>query len=100
MINVYRYAGINCITPDIINRELDREDPREVIFVVPEFAKAQIEREIIDHLGDGCRRRDAYIKNGGRPIRVSSSFVGGDVLSFITLSSAILDAAEPEAMSH
>ena len=93
MINVYRYAGINCITPDIINRELDREDPREVIFVVPEFAKAQIEREIIDHLGDACRKRDAYIKTGDLPIPVSSSFVGGDVLSFITLSSAILDAA-------
>ena len=93
MINVYRYAGIDCITPDIINRELDREDKREVIFVVPEFAKAQIEREIIDHLGIECRKRDAYIKTGDLPMPVSSSFVGGDVLSFITLSSAILDAA-------
>ncbi|MBP5775537.1 MAG: PD-(D/E)XK nuclease family protein [Clostridiales bacterium] len=93
MINIYRYAGIDCITPSIINRELDREDSREVIFVVPEFAKAQIERLIIDHLGDECKKRDAYIKTGDLPISVSSSFVGGDILSFITLSSAILDAS-------
>ena len=93
MINVYRYGGIDCITPQVISRELDKEDPREVIFVVPEFAKAQIEREIIDHLGDGCRKRGASIRTDGLEVPVSSSFVGGDVLSFITLSSAILDAA-------
>lgn len=92
MINIYRYAGIDCITPSVTNRELDREDPREVIFVVPEFAKAQIERLIIDHLEGECREKDAYIKTGDFPISVCSSFVGGDILSFITLSSAILDA--------
>ena len=83
MINIYRYAGIDCITPSVINRELDREDPREVIFVVPEFAKAQIERLIIDHLEGECRERDAYIKTGDLPISVCSSFVGGDILSVI-----------------
>lgn len=93
MINVYRYDGIDCITPSIIKCELEREDPRETVFVVPEFAKAQIEREIIGRLGDECRARDAFIRTDDLPISVSSSFVGGDVLSFITLSSAILEAA-------
>lgn len=92
MINVYRYGGLDCITPSVISKELNREDDREIIFIVPEFAKAQVEREIIGHLGDECRERNAYIRSGDLPISVCSSFVGGDVLSFITLSSAILDA--------
>ena len=93
MINVFRYDGIDCITPSIIRKELGRKDSREIVFIVPEFAKAQIEREIIDQLGDECRERNAYIRSEDLPISVSSSFVSGDVLSFITLSSAILDAA-------
>ena len=93
MINVYRYGGIDCITPAIIRDELGREDSREIIFIVPEFAKAQVEREIINELGGPSRERDAVIRSEGRDIPVASSFVGGDVLSFITLSSAILDAA-------
>ena len=93
MINVFRYDGIDCITPSIISKELGREDSREIVFIVPEFAKAQIEREIIGQLGDECRERNAYIRSDDLSISVSSSFVSGDVLSFITLSSAILDAA-------
>ena len=90
MINVYRYAGIDCITPVIINRELEREDGRETIFIVPEFAKAQVEREILSRLEDSSRQRGASIRSEGRNIPVDSSFIAGDVLSFITLSSAIL----------
>ena len=93
MINIYRYGGIDCITPAVIRKELSREDPREVIFIVPEFAKAQVEREILFELGDACRQRGASIRSEDREIPVDSSFVGGDVLSFITLSTAILDSA-------
>lgn len=93
MINVYRYAGIDCVTPVIINRELEREDSREVVFIVPEFAKAQVEREILSRLEESSRKRGASIRSEGRNIPVGSSFVAGDVLSFITLSSAILEAA-------
>ena len=93
MINVYRYGGIDCITPAVIRKELSREDSREVVFVVPEFAKAQVEREILSQLGNVCRGRGAAIRSEDRSIPVDSSFVGGDVLSFITLSTAILDAA-------
>lgn len=93
MINIYRYGGIDCITPAVIRKELSRDDSREVIFIVPEFAKAQVEREILGHLEDSCRQRSASICSEGRNIPVDSSFVAGDVLSFITLSTAILDAA-------
>lgn len=93
MISVFRYDGIDCITPSIISRELGREDPRETVFVVPEFAKAQVEREIIGRLSDDCRKRGAFIPSEDHKVSVTSSFVGGDVLSFITLSSAILDAS-------
>lgn len=93
MINVYRYAGIDCVTPAVISKEFGREDGREIIFIVPEFAKAQVEREIIGHLSGDCRKRNASIKAGDLPISVCSSFVGGDVLSFITLSSVILESA-------
>lgn len=93
MINVYRYGGIDCITPSIIRSEMAKGDPREIVFVVPEFAKAQIEREIIGCLYDGCSARGISIRTDDEPIPVCSSFVGGDVLSFITLSTAILDAA-------
>ena len=93
MINIYRYGGIDCITPAVIRKELSREDSREVVFVVPEFAKAQVEREILSQLGNVCRGRGAAIRSEDRSIPVDSSFVGGDVLSFITLSTAILDAA-------
>ena len=87
MITVYNYSSIKCITPDIIKRELEEHKDGRVYFVVPEFAKAQVEREIIrslnvDHdpisLGD---------------IKVSSSFVNGDILSFIKLSASILASA-------
>ena len=93
MINIYRYGGIDCITPAVIRKELNREDSREVIFIVPEFAKAQVEREILSVLEHSCRQRGASIRSEGRDISVASSFVDGDVLSFITLSSAVLDAA-------
>ncbi len=93
MISIFRYGGIDCITPSVVSKELSREDSREVIFIVPEFAKAQVEREILSTLGDECRQRGASIRSEGRDITVDSSFVGGDILSFITLSTAILDAA-------
>lgn len=93
MINVYRYGGIDCVTPSIIRTELGREDNREIVFVVPEFAKAQIEREIISDLSVSCSERGARIRSEGSDIPVGSSFVSGDVLSFITLSSSILESA-------
>ena len=92
MISVYRYGGIDCITPSVIKKELSREDPREIIFIVPEFSKAQIEREIISYLEGSCRERGASIRSEGRSIPVDSSFVGGDILSFITLSTSILES--------
>lgn len=93
MINVFRYAGIDCITPEIISKEFSREDERETVFIVPEFAKAQVEREILSRLGSACRQRGAAIRSEDHNIPVDSSFVAGDVLSFITLSSSILEAA-------
>ena len=98
MIKVYRYPGTDCITPEIIRRELaDSGDGRDLIFVVPEFAKAQVEREIVGRLEDDCKARGAGIDSEGRNIPVLSSFTGGDVVSFITLSTRILDSMGLEA---
>ena len=98
MIKVYRYPGTDCITPEIIRRELAAsDDGRDLIFVVPEFAKAQVEREIIGQLEGGCSARGAGIEAEGVKIPVLSSFTGGDVVSFITLSTRILDSMGREA---
>ena len=98
MIKVYRYPGTDCITPEIIRRELAAsDDGRDLIFVVPEFAKAQVEREIIGQLEGGCSARGAGIEAKGVKIPVLSSFTGGDVVSFITLSTRILDSMGREA---
>ena len=98
MIKVYRYPGTDCITPEIIRRELAApDDGRDLIFVVPEFAKAQVEREIIGQLEGACSKRGAGIDSEGAKIPVLSSFTGGDVVSFITLSTRILDSMGREA---
>ena len=69
MIKVYRYPGTDCITPEIIRRELAAsDDGRDLIFVVPEFAKAQVEREIIGQLEGGCSARGAGIEAEGMKI--------------------------------
>jgi hypothetical protein len=84
VIKVYRYPGTDCITPEIIRRELAApDDGRDLIFVVPEFAKAQVEREIIGQLEGECSKRGAGIDSEGAKIPVLSSFTGGDVVSFI-----------------
>lgn len=92
MISVFRYPGTDCITPEIIRRELTgAAEGKEILFVVPEFAKAQVEREIAFQLEEKCSQVGAKAESDGREIPVISSFTQGDVLSFITLSSRILD---------
>ncbi|MCR5615457.1 MAG: PD-(D/E)XK nuclease family protein [Saccharofermentans sp.] len=98
MISVFRYPGTDCITPEIIRREIEGiTQDKEIIFVVPEFAKAQVEREIVSRLAEGCSARGAKTESEGREIPVLSSFTGGDVVSFITLSTRILDCMGREA---
>ena len=93
MISVFRYPGTDCITPEIIRRELaGAPDDRQLIFVVPEFAKAQVEREIASQLEEKCTAAGAETESDGRKIPVLSSFTRGDIVSFITLSTRILDA--------
>ena len=92
MISVFRYPGTDCITPEIIRRELQAvSEDKELLFIVPEFAKAQVEREIASQLEEKCSRMGAKTESEGRQIPVISSFTKGDVLSFITLSTRILD---------
>lgn len=92
MISVYRYSGTDCITPEIIRRELaGSAEGKDLVFVVPEFAKAQVERMIISSLEDECSGRGSCTVSDGRQIPVLSSFTKGDVVSFITLSGRILD---------
>ena len=87
MITVYNNSSIKCITPEIIKRELEEHKDGRIYFVVPEFAKAQVEREIIKALNSD----DQSVKLGD--INVSSSFVNGDILSFIKLSASVLASA-------
>lgn len=87
MITVFNYSSIKCFTPEIIMRELEEHKDGRIYFVVPEFAKAQVEREIIRSLyGD-----EDTVSLG--QINVSSSFVNGDILSFIKLSASLLSSA-------
>ncbi|MCR4689396.1 MAG: PD-(D/E)XK nuclease family protein [Saccharofermentans sp.] len=83
MINLHRYNGTGCITRGIIEETFrcSAEDNKETIFIAPEFAKAQVEREVIDYLAS----------RGGGNASVIASLTNGDILSFHRLARSILD---------
>ena len=82
----------SCITESAVKRVL--EQSRDTVFIVPEPAKAQVERCVINTLtgmngNSGCK---ASIKDKTKTIPVSAAFAGGDVVSFLKLSDRILSA--------
>ena len=89
MINIHRYSGIGCITRGIIQQAFSEcaSDNRDLIFIVPEFAKAQIEREVIEYRSS--EEPDSRVTSGG--ITVISSLTNGDILSFHRLAGCLLD---------
>ncbi len=86
MINVFTTDSVQNINRAVIRRELSQTHSGDLIFVVPEFAKAQVEREVIACL----ETVSSYEINAGSTV-VTAGFTNGDILSFIKLASRILD---------
>ena len=90
MIRFKTYSVIRPVSREVIEDAFTGLNGRDIIFVAPEFAKAQIEREVLAFKetrsgGEGC------IDTGDGIINLSSSLVSGDVISFRKLAGNILD---------
>lgn len=90
MIRFKTYSAIKPVSGDIIKAALKESAGREIIFVAPEFAKAQVEREVLAFKEDGGRENSRIDVEGGE-LTLSASLVSGDVLSFRKLAGNILD---------
>ena len=90
MISYKTYSAVRPVSRDIITDIEKDSDGREVVFVAPEFAKAQIEREVLAYLKNS-RDTEASVRNGDNVLTLSSSLVTGDVLSFRKLAGTVLD---------
>ena len=89
-MNLYLTDQMTCITPDALNHALNKDT--NTVFIVPEPAKAQVERLVIKHLIERSSGSGAAIHGDTKNIPVVASFVGGDVVSFMRLSDRILKA--------
>ncbi len=89
MIDLHRYRGTGCITEGIIEAAFKSSsaDGKGIIFVAPEFAKAQVERKVIEYLSSSG---STGASDGN--ISVSASLINGDILSFHRLAKCILDS--------
>ena len=88
MIRFKTYSVIRPVSREVIEDAFTGLNGRDIIFVAPEFAKAQIEREVLAFketrsAGAGC------IDTGEGIINLSSSLVSGDVISFRKLAGNI-----------
>lgn len=90
MIRYKTYCAVKPVSREVIESAVRDFPGREIIFVAPEFSKAQVEREVLAfkeetaHLGN-------TIDTGEGILTLSSSLVSGDVLSFRKLAGNILD---------
>ena len=90
MIRFKTYSVIRPVSYEVISEVLKDPQGSDVIFVAPEFAKAQVEREVLavkqaQSCGTGKIETDEGV------LTLSSSLVSGDVLSFRKLAGNILD---------
>lgn len=90
MIRFKTYSEIRPVSREVIGDALSSNDGRDVIFVAPEFAKAQVEREVLAYKQDNSQG-NSTIKSGDADLTLSASLVSGDVLSFRKLAGNILD---------
>ena len=90
MIGFKTYSEIRPVSREVIGDALSSNDGRDVIFVAPEFAKAQVEREVLAYKQDNSQG-NSTIKSGDADLTLSASLVSGDVLSFRKLAGNILD---------
>ena len=90
MIRYKMYSDIRPVSRDVIEDAVKDSEGKEIIFVAPEFAKAQVEREVLSFKEYNTQVK-AGIDTESGVLTLSSSLVSGDVLSFRKLAGNILD---------
>lgn len=90
MIRFKTYDVIRPVSREVIEDAVIDSQGREIIFVAPEFAKAQVEREVLS-FKESIARKNGTIKTDEGVLTLASSLVSGDVLSFRKLAGNILD---------
>ena len=90
MIRFKTYSVIRPVSRELIEDAFCDLNGRDIIFVAPEFAKAQVEREVLA-FKESLSAGEGTIDTGDGIISLSSSLVSGDVLSFRKLAGNILD---------
>ena len=90
MIRYKTYSAIRPVSQEVIAEAVRNSGGRELIFVAPEFSKAQIEREVLA-VKEQISQGDGTIDTGDGILTLSSSLVSGDVISFRKLAGNILD---------
>ena len=90
MIRFKTYSVIRPVSREVIEDAFTDLNGRDIIFVAPEFAKAQIEREVLG-FKESRSGGEGSIDTGDGIINLSSSLVSGDVISFRKLAGNILD---------
>lgn len=90
MISFKTYGSIRPVSREVIKSAVDNSDGKEIIFVAPEFAKAEVEREVLA-FKEGASEGNGTIDTGDEVLTLSSSLISGDVVSFRRLAGNILD---------
>ena len=90
MIRFKTYSAVRPVSREVIEDAVKNSQGRELIFVAPEFAKAQVEREVLA-FKESFTQGKGIIDTGESILNLSSSLVSGDVLSFRRLAGNILD---------
>ena len=90
MIRYKTYSAIRPVSAEVIADAFRDSPDKELLFVVPEFSKAQIEREILA-FKESRSDDSVVISTGSVSHTLSSSLISGDVLSFRKLAGNILD---------
>ena len=91
-MRLYITDSTSCITGSAVKSILGKS--RNTVFIVPEPAKAQVERCVINTLAgmNGGGAFKASVRDKTKTIPVTAAFAGGDVVSFLKLSDRILGA--------
>ena len=90
MIRYKTYSAIRPVSGEVIADAFKDSEGRDIIFVAPEFSKAQVEREVLAYKESHFDEKGS-IDTGDGVLTLSSSLVSGDVISFRKLAGNILD---------
>ena len=90
MISFKTYSDIRPVSREVIEAAITDSQGKDIIFVAPEFAKAQVEREVLA-FKEGRSQGNGIINTDKGHLTLASSLVSGDVLSFRKLAGNILD---------